>query len=172
MNKELILFAFAKAEQELKNRGVTAPSLTQMATVLSDYLEEHHDFRLGEKSFRMYRGAAEKVAGKSEDIRIKQVAVINGLCGYLGYNSYTDFVNDEGINDSIATTAAIELPQNALSKNIALFPKMVILAMVLGFTALFIYNYATRQRWMIWQENKYVEVHFDAKKYELKQLKV
>lgn len=173
MNKELILLAFAKAEQELKNRGVTAPSLTQMATVLSDYLEEHHDLQLGEKRLRMYRGAAEKTAGKSEDISIKRLAVINGLCDYLGYNSYQDFVEGEmGKGEMVEKSTEVITPINRKKKGPSLFLKMVILATVLGFASLIIYNYANRQRWMVWQENQYVEVDFDAKKYELKQLKI
>ncbi|MEP3970050.1 MAG: hypothetical protein ABJM08_13630 [Nonlabens sp.] len=39
MNKILIMHAFAKAEQEIKNKGIIKPSLTEKATEISNYLE-------------------------------------------------------------------------------------------------------------------------------------
>ena len=177
MNKDLILSAFAKAEQEMQKRGVIEPSLTQMATVLSDFVEQQHGFCLGEKSFRIYRGNAEKLAGKSQDIGIKQVAVINGLCDYLGYDSYQDFlkgqlVKGQMVKGEMVVTPEVITPKSHKKKGATLFLKMVILTTLLGFASLFIYKYVNRQRRMVWQENHYVEVDFDAKRYELKQLKI
>lgn len=172
MNKNLILSAFAKAEQEIQKRGVIKPSLTDMATELSDYVEQQHKFSLGEKSFRIYRGNAEKLAGKSEDISIKQVAVINGLCDYLGYDSYQDFVSRPVLSVDLEEKPEAITTLIPKKKGTSLFLKMVVLATVLGLASLFIYQYVNRQRWMVWQENHYVEVGFDAKRYELKQLKI
>lgn len=33
------------------------------------------------------------------------------------------------------------------------------------------YNYITRQRWMVWQEDHYIEVSFDSETYNMNQLK-
>jgi hypothetical protein len=166
MNKILVLRAFAKAEKVIKKRGVTKPSLVQMATELSDYLEEEKGFNLGEKSLRTYRGAAEKLKDQSEDISIKQLAVINGLCNYLDCDNYQEFVKrTSGEGTEIKPLA----PKRATRWVTPVRMAVVVSALVL--ISLFIYNYSTRLRWMVWQEDHYVEVDFDVKKYSIKQLK-
>ena len=94
MNKNLVMDAFAKAEKEIKKTGVKNPSLTQIATELSDYLEEKAGIVLGERSLRVYRGEALKLLNEEDDISIKQLTVINGLCKYLGYDTYQDFIKN------------------------------------------------------------------------------
>lgn len=167
MNKILVMHAFAKAEQEIKKRGIINPSLTQMATVLSDYLQEKADFTLGEKSLRVYRGEAIKLEFEKEDISIKQISVINGLCNYLGYDNYQDFIEN-------TTSKSAEVKPLSIKKGIkkSLILKVLIVAGVIGIILLLIYNYTHRQRWMVWQEDHYSEVDFNAIKYELGQLKL
>ena len=166
MNKTLVVHAFAKAEKEIKKRGVVKPSLVQMATELSDYLEEEQGFNLGEKSLRMYRGAAEKLKDQSEDISIKQLAVINGLCHYLDCDNYQEFVKS---TTGEGTEREPLVPKRATRWVTPVRMAVAISALVL--ISLFIYNYSTRLRWMVWQEDHYVEVDFDVKKYSIKQLK-
>ena len=165
INKILIVQAFAKAEKEIKKRGVTKPSIVQMATELSDYLEEEKGFNLGEKSLRMYRGAAEKMNDTSEDISIKQLAVINGLCNYLDCDNYQEFVKR-------TSGEGTEIQPRAPKRGTRLLTpvRMAVAVSALVLISLFIYNYSTRLRWMLWQEDHYVEVDFDVKKYSVKQL--
>ena len=167
MNKILIVHAFAKAEQEIKEKGVLKPSLTQMATVLSDYLEEKEDFPFGERSLRDYRGIAEKIEHENEDISIKQLAVITGLCKYLGYDTYQSFL-DKTTEKGEEVVASLPLKKSKPSKpilTIAVVSMLIILSLL-------IYNFYNKQRWMVWKEDHYTEVDFDAKKYDIKQLKL
>jgi hypothetical protein len=166
MNKTLVVQAFAKAEKEIKKRGVVKPSLVQMATELSDYLEEEKGFNLGEKSLRTYRGAAEKLNDTSEDIGIKQLAVINGLCHYLDCDDYQEFVKS-------TTVEGTEIKPRAPKRGTRWVTpvRMAVVVSALVILSLFIYDYSTRLRWMVWQEDHYVEVDFDVKKYSIKQLK-
>ena len=177
MNKILIVHAFAKAEQEIKEKGVLKPSLTQMATVLSDYLEEKEDFPFGERSLRDYRGIAEKIEHENEDISIKQLAVITGLCKYLEYENYQDFVKS---NDRSRVDKPIEIEPPVVKPTVETLPKKAslnnykfyILLGVICILLFGLYNYMNRQRWMVWKEDHYTEVDFDAKKYDIKQLKL
>ncbi len=167
MNKDLILNAFAKAEQEIKKRGVLKPSLTQMATELSAFIEEKENFILGERSLRDYRGDALKLDDDESDISIKQIAVINGLCQYLGFHNYQEFFQNKN-------SKRVE-PQPDMIKskpNYSQVVKLFIAASTIVFIAFLIYKYSHRQRWMVWQKDHYVEVNFDAKKYGVRNLKL
>ncbi|PQJ32386.1 hypothetical protein BST92_10820 [Nonlabens arenilitoris] len=167
MNKELILRAFVKASQELYNNGVTNPSLTQMSTKLSHYLEENWNVVLGERSLRIYRGDAQKLDGKDEDISIKQIEVINGLCQYLGYENYNDF--QKAIDSTNNDLNVTEFNRNVIQ---SLPFKYILPGIGMVLIVLLIYNYSNKQRWMVWQTDHYVEVDFDATKYNVKQLKL
>ena len=177
MNKILIMHAFAKAEQEIKNKGIIKPSLTEKAIEISTYLEEHMDFNLGERSLRDYRSAAQKLEHDTGDIRIKQVDVITGLCHYLEYENYQDFVKS---NDRSRADKPIEIEPPVVKPTVETLPKKSILRnyrlyILLGVICILLfglYNYMNRQRWMVWKEDHYTEVDFDAKKYDIKQLKL
>lgn len=162
-----MVHAFAKAEQEIKKTGVKNPSLTQKATELSDYLGQKGDTVLGEKSLRIYRNEALKLSNEDEDISIKQIPVIEGLCNYLGYDNYQDFTKK-------MTSKSAETKPSSTKKVVKIAPvvKVVTVAVAIGILSLLLYNYTHRQRWMIWQEDHYVEVDFDAKKYGVNQLKL
>lgn len=156
MNKILILGAFKKASVELKKQGKEKPSLTEISEVLSNYVDEHENFSLGERTYRDYFNEAKKLENESEDISVKQLMVINGLCKYLGFKGYQDFVESiEGAKD------------NNTMRTLPVFLKKYRIAFVIGFILISIVclsTYVTRQRWMEWQERHYVEVQFDSKK--------
>ncbi|MEO9953481.1 hypothetical protein [Nonlabens sp.] len=177
MNKILIMHAFAKAEQEIKNKGIIKPSLTEKATEISNYLEGETNFIIGERSLRDYRSAAQKLENDDGDIRIKQVDVISGLCSYLGYENYQDFVkrNEKPkVDRTILTETPIvkptveSLPKKSILRNYRFYVLIGIMCILL----FWLYNYTTRQRWMVWTDDHYIEVDFDAKKYDIKQLKL
>lgn len=145
MNKNLVVHAFAKAEQEIKKTGVKNPSLTQKATELSDYLEQKAEIVLGEKSLRIYRNEALKLSDEDEDISIKQIPVIEGLCNYLGYDNYQDFINKTSLKSA-------EIKPSATKKAVKISPvvKVITAAVAIGILSLLLYSYTHRQRWMIW----------------------
>ncbi len=167
MNRILILHAFAKAEQEIKKTGVLQPSLTQKATHISDFIEENEGFTIGERSLRVYRGEAIKLDGENDDIRIKQLHVISGLCKYMGYDNYQEYVSNEVFNDTVKSGKLEGKKINPVR-----LVKILITILALGIIAILIYSYSNRQRWMVWQEDHYEEVDFDAGTYGLKRLKL
>ena len=165
MNKILVLRAFDKAEEELFEKGILKPSLTQIATELSQYIEEQKKFTLGERSLRIYRGDAIKLEKEEKDINIKQLVVVNALCEYLGFDNYPSFVQNLGTNN-IKTTQIPSIEKMSISLKIAI---VISALLILSF---FIYNYTHRQRWMYWEGNHYTEINFDSKKYADGQIKL
>lgn len=93
MHKKLIIQAFDKAKILRQNLGEKKPSLVHIAEDISSFIEEEEGLGLNEKSFRIYYGNAKKKLDTIEDISIKQLKIINGLCKYLGYTNYEDFNN-------------------------------------------------------------------------------
>jgi hypothetical protein len=164
MNKILILKAFEEAKEKKKNKGIKKPSQTDLALELSNFIDESESFRLGERSFRDYYNDAKKVKDSHEDISIKQISVINGLCKYLGFDNYQEFISSIEKN---STRTSIKKTSVFSRKNMIVI--MSTLIVVIGF---FTYNSATKQRWMVWQEDHYIEVDFDTEKYKIKQLKI
>lgn len=167
MNKILILDAFAKAEQEIKKTGVLKPSLTQMATELSMFIEEKEDFILGERSLRDYRGDALKLEDDESDISIKQIAVINGLCKYLGFQDYQDYFQNKN-SKPVEPRLGVIKSKHHYSLTIKLF----IAASIIVFIVFLLYKNSQKQRWMVWQDDHYVETSFDAEKYSVHRLKL
>ena len=157
MNKILITKAFEEARIKKEKQGLTKPSQTDISKELSDFIEKSEGFGLGERTFRDYYNEASKLKDDSEDISIKQVDVINGLCKYIGYDNYVDF------------SKSLE-NKNMNSKPIV--NNTVIAIILLVVVGLIVYSLLTRQRWMVWKEDHYVEVKFDLDEYSINQLKV
>ncbi|MFI1770599.1 hypothetical protein [Thalassobellus citreus] len=93
MHKELILEAFKKANVNRARLGEKNPSLISKAKLLSDAVHLEAGFVLGERSFRNYYNKAKEIYSTDEDINIKQFKVILGLCKYLQYENYEDFIS-------------------------------------------------------------------------------
>ncbi|WP_323787916.1 hypothetical protein [Psychroserpens sp.] len=164
MNKLLILKAFEKARKKKQEKGIKKPSLTDLAEELSNFIDETEGFKLGERSFRDYYNDANKLIGKSNDISIKQLTVINGLCKYLEFDNYQKFAESIDKEKEKSRQDKIRI---LVKKN-----KAVIIAMSILIIGFIVYNSVTRQRWMIWEKDHYKEVKFDAEKYDLNQLKL
>jgi hypothetical protein len=170
MRKKLIVLAFEKAIKIRINKGENKPSLINVAEDLSDFVHAYSGFKLGERSYRDYKSEAEKIIDKEEDIKIKQIKVINGLCHYLGYEDYEEFVvNNE---KSIKNKSVNEIKKkNRIVKSKPFWIKIIIsISISLGCLAI-LFFYLNKPRFMVWQNDHYVEVSFDVSKYELSQLK-
>ncbi len=90
MHKEIVTMAFKKVEKELKRDLGISPSLTNCANQLSILIFETNKFSYGEKSLRkLYKLALDST---EEEIEVKQPQVVSGLCKFLGYKNYKDFV--------------------------------------------------------------------------------
>ena len=95
MHKHLIIHAFKRAKEIREQLGEHNPSKTSRAEDISMFLEEKRYFRLSGRQLNNYFNKALNIRENSMDIKIKQPKVILGLCRYLGFNNYQDFINDE-----------------------------------------------------------------------------
>ncbi|MDD7887112.1 hypothetical protein [Flavivirga sp. 57AJ16] len=159
MHKKLIIKAFDKARAERKKIGEKNPSTIHIAEDLSEYIHENEKFKLGERSFRDYKNEAENLIDKNEDINIKQLKVIIGLCKYLGFDRYEDF---ESRNKSKTKKLCAFFKKNRyILSTIAIISIILLIIMSMN-----------RQCWMVWEKDRYVEVKFDTQKYSLGQMKL
>ena len=169
MHNKLILEAFVKAEkEEIKETGLSV-SNHKLSVRISDTLLNNFKCSFGDKSLRILYNEAKK--NKDNKVVIKQQIVINSLCKYLGYEDYIDFVEnnlDVKKNNSLhykklqPTDRVLKVIK---SNKIAVVLSIILLAILVGFS----FN---KQRWMVWDNNKYVEVKFDTEKYNIGQLKI
>ncbi len=155
MHSKIIIDAFEKAGKELEELGDTSPSKVKKAEVLSDYLTNECKYTFGENRLRQYFNSC--ISG--EEIELKQKVAL-GLCKYLGYKNYKDYVlKNKGKGGKMGNEMKPKI-------KIALFISVVIVLV-------FIINSSLNQkRWMVWQENHYVEVKFDDQKYDIGELKL
>ena len=170
VHNRLIRQSFEQALQQEEKRGNINPSKSRLATVLSDYIEEHQDFQFGERRLRDYYN---EVLADTQ-VEIKQPAVLNGLASFLGYNDYHDFVlrlteNKKDLlprepEEEVAETLRIKtfLKKHKMSLAIAIISALVIVFLMIS----------KQQRWMQWDGNNYVEVSFDAEKLKSGALKI
>ena len=170
MHNRLIKQSFEKALQQEEERGNINPSKSRLASVLSDYIEEHLQFQFGERRLRDYYN---EVLADSI-VEIKQTAVLNGLSSFLGYNDYQDFVvrltKDKKVplplesEKEVAETLRIKtfIKSHKVSLAIAMISALVILFLMAS----------KEQRWMKWDGNNYIEVSFDAEKLKSGALKI
>ena len=141
MDNKLLLEAFKKAEKDIQT-----DKPTRLAQHLSDYILEQSGEPYGEKSLRTHY----KTAKKGDPIDLKKF-VANALSVYLGYESFEDFVKAQ-------PSKPVE-PTGMSSRY-----KWAIAGLL--FIVLFVtisYLQFNKQRWMVWQEDHYVEVSFDEK---------
>ncbi|OBX22212.1 MULTISPECIES: hypothetical protein [Bizionia] len=153
MHKELLIKAFEKARNELIKQGIQNPSAVKIAEELSWYIQEKEGFSLGERTFRDYYTNALK--NETEDIEVKQIKVINGLCHYLGFDHYIDFINEQ--------LPKVKSNHSVNSKSFFQKHKIVIILLLAVTTTFIIYNSVTKQKWMLWETDHYVAADFNAK---------
>lgn len=154
MHKNLLIDAFEKTRNELEREGAKNPSMLQMSTHLSDVLEKQKVV-FGPRSLQDHYKQASSI-DTEDDINLS-VRVIKGLCHYLGYDSYKQYLleNHPSI-DNNGEDKSIDKPKR---KNRRL-TIIISISFVVLIGAFFIYN-TTQQKWMVWQGDRYEEVQFD-----------
>ncbi len=167
MHKKLIIKAFEKAKKERQKQGEIKPAVVTLSEDISDFIDKHIGFNLGEKSFRIYRNNALKVDDSKEDINIKQLDIVLGLCKYLGFEKYEDFVSSLNSNDKTKKDTGITRKLSGLIKK-----NWFIIVIITCFIVFLIINSINKQRWMVWNVDHYVEVKFDTEKYNIGNLKL
>ncbi|NDI98173.1 hypothetical protein GWA97_03705 [Flavobacterium sp. LaA7.5] len=160
-----------KAEQE-KEHGIRL-SDNATAKLLSDFIYESQKFQFGERSLiDCYKSAKNE---SEEEITIKQPKVVQALCLYLGYDSFKSFKDANEVRNAVKEDS----PESSGSSNVLAIVKenkilSIISAVIISsiiIVVLLIY-FSNKERWMVWQNDRYVEVSFDLEKYNLYQLKL
>ena len=156
MKKKLIEEAFKKAREERKKRFEEDPSLISLAEDISEYVFHKTNFRLGEKSYRNYLNEAKRLRDRKEDLKIKQIRVIQGLCDYTNYQHEICQEN---------------LQEKTMKKNTSV-KQMILVASVAISVIITVVSIISKdgERWMTWQEDRYVEVKYDVKKFHKDEL--
>lgn len=155
MHRKLLLKAFEQAKNE-----VNSDKVFTRANHLSDQIYFIGKDSYGAKILSVKYNAI--LENNEEQIQIKPHAA-EALSKYLGYDNFFDF--------SKAHEKETQPDKNKLIVFIKKHRAILIISTLL-ISSVFIYNYTTRQRWMVWQNDHYVEVDFNVKKYDVNQLKI
>ena len=148
MHQILILKAFEKAKKEI-NRDEHYPAAKKLVEYISSLIDQTCTPKsLVSKYLKAKHG--------SNSVRLKPF-LVTPLCEYLGYENFQEFEKDFPTN------------KTPISKVIVLWRKCWIKFLLYHFLLLFIglgiYQYALRERWMVWDKNKYIKVPFDTDLY-------
>ncbi|WP_417558763.1 hypothetical protein [Mesoflavibacter zeaxanthinifaciens] len=167
MHQKLIIKTFKKIKDEEEKATGIKPSDTATAKLLSDYIFENQKLSFGERRLAdYYRMAKKQESGK---VIIKDPRIVQAMCGYLEHESFSDFKKAHGIIDTKTST------NNSTKVNVITFFKKHKVSMIISSTIIIImlitYS-ANKQRWMVWENDRYIEVSFDPEKYNLDQLKL
>ncbi|MDU8886331.1 hypothetical protein RXV94_09180 [Yeosuana sp. MJ-SS3] len=158
MYKNVVIKAFEKGKNEIPGNS----SKTNISNHISDVLLNDYKYPLSARSLRNLFDAS-KTCDEATDINISSDHT-KILCQYLGYKSYSDFLieNPDKIKSEKNKGAGGFLKKN----------KLTILISVITIIVIYFITSINKQRWMIWQEDHYVEVSFDAEKYSMSQMKL
>lgn len=164
MHKILIIEAFNKAKKIRVDKGDLSPSLVSQSEDISNFVFVKKAFRLGERSFRDYYKDAKNKLEEGEDININQLKVVEGLCEFLDFEDYKEF-------KSSLPESQIK-PEGSIVRAFIKKRKRELIIAVIVLLVLLGRPYFIGPQWMEWQDDRYVEVEFDAKKLSQGKLKV
>jgi len=164
MQKKLVIEAFKKARRELELKGINGPSNHQVAILISDFMLNEIDFSISKRSIANYYNSANEVLD-SEDINISQNNVVLGLCKYLGYFDYKDFMENIESTDreeakhilNTKTDKSLKIDSKIVKRNFGIVIS-IIAVLIIG---LVIFMTSNKDRWMVWKEDHYEEADFD-----------
>jgi len=148
MHQLLVLEAFKKAQKEIKREEPYA-----IANLLVYYIESTTGKTYTSRSLVSKYTQAKK---GSNNVRL-QTFLVQPLCDYLKYPNFEAFKKDHPTDDTI-TSRIIVLWRTC-------WFKFLLYNLLLLFIGIGIYNYALRERWMVWNDFEYIEVKFDANLY-------
>uniref|UniRef100_UPI004049BCCB hypothetical protein n=1 Tax=Gelidibacter sp. TaxID=2018083 RepID=UPI004049BCCB len=164
MRKHLIIAAFEKARTTAELEGLTNPSKNRLSKILSDYFTDDVNFSFTDRSLKEYYNEAIAIEA-DKDINIPQQAVINGLCQYLGYESYQAFL---GNNTTPNFNSEASANTSQKPKTIPFFKKhKIVLLSVLVAIILVTYIIKINQLcWMKWNGESYEEAPYKAELFQ------
>ena len=166
MHRKLLLMAFEKVQEELMGEGNVSPSRNQCAIRLSEIVSEV--FPYSPKSFNTLHKKAKK--NEKGDFNIPRPEVVSVLVKYVGFNNYEEFVlsnkerTEKKIDDgdlSISPAAgrakaSLERDKKSRLKKIYTLISISLVAIIVSF-----YFYENRQKWMVWNGQRYEVKSFD-----------
>lgn len=162
MHKELILEAFKSGKEKLTKNGSSHPSINSISEHIATFLTDDLKYSTHSRTLRNYYNKALE----EEQINISRIETVNGLCKYIGFKDYKDFINSKKTVDE--PTVEKENKKTFLKK-IYLFG-FITLAAILISVLFFIRS--DEPKFMIWNIDHYEEVELDLKKYKIGDLKV
>lgn len=158
MFKKVVLCAFEKAQKDISGRSNKTSRSEHISTVL---LNEFKCPISGKTLRNLYDKSIDP--STNGDISINSNYVEN-LCLYLGFENYNAFLKKNLKHKDL----------NKREKSISFIKHnktLLIISLLIISIILFMTSF-NKKRWMVWEENSYVEVNFDAEKYTLSQLKI
>jgi len=170
MKKLLFKKAFEKAE---KFSGKTTKS--GLADFLSFKITNDQKFSVSSRTFdRLYERYINEDLDKGND---PKTDLLDAVSKYLDFDNFENFVleNSVEVDGHIQTNDDESKPDFGFMKRIKMFViKNKIIATIFSLAILTIIGMSliNQPKFMVWQENEYVGVKFNLKKYELSQLKI
>jgi len=177
MHKKLLIQAFEKATEIQIKQGISTPSKSHLATILSDFILENSSESFGVRSLRNYYKTA-LGANENEDIELKSY-VIKSLCEYLNYEDYSDFIlknnlkkkdDDGGMIILLPEGEVTRSNAKTNTKTFIIENKIILSICLFVIISIISINSFNQQRWMAWEGNRYTEVPFDSEKFKNGQL--
>src|SRR5690606_39196582 len=139
----------------LKSEGLANPSKNRLSKVLSDYFTDDVNFPFTDKSLKEYYNDAIAI-DEDKDINIPQQAVINGLCQYVGYESYQAFLANQ--KEATSNTDSLNLTPSKPNPLVFVKKYKTVLLSLLVVTVLVTYIVKINQQcWMVWNGESYEE---------------
>ncbi len=169
MHKQIVLNSFSKIREDVLNGTGVPPSDSGCANELSIIISEK--FPYGEKSLRnLYKAARE-----DSEVEIKQPQVVLALCQFLGYKDYEDYllINHRLLGET--EMPLVVMPNSSPTFSLQGFyakNKTTIGIILIGIILLISLSFFDRTRWMIWEDNAYIEASFDSEKIQDGSLKI
>ena len=169
MKKKLFEAVFEKARNQ-------SGSTTRNG--LSNHLENVFidELKLNVNSITFIRYYKKYIEEDSEIRSNPNSDLLNKASEYIGYKDYEDFVsrnNDKIIEESNEVIVS-DIKKND-KKSIVVYTKKNKVVLFLGIASLitFLILFSIeKQKWMVWNNDHYMEVKFDTKKYNIVQLKI
>lgn len=165
MHQLLIIETFRKIKEGEEKRTGIRPSDTATARLLSDYILENQNLPFGERRLADYYRMAKNE--ENDEVIVKDPRVVQAMCNLLEYESFTDFKKANGIDDGEANKSNKFGLINFFNHN-----KISIIVGSIIIIVMLVVYYANKQRWMVWENDRYIEVSFDPDKYNLDKLKL
>lgn len=172
MHKQLIIAAFEKAKASAEKGGIKKPSKSQIAGILSEYFTEEVGFSFSNRRLRDYYNDAIALINTTGDINIAQQNVINGLCKYVGYESFQFFLNAQTLTSKKDTRIVDNSPNEINTPSFLKKHKAVIFLVLTTMAVVVIIIKINQQRWMVWNGEAYKAAAYNSKRLQDGSLKL